>query len=143
MRQGEARTLLPKIPYLASEHQAQQKKRVFQNWCLEHDGAVSRLAFDGGRLTPTAELGVRHDQTGFGLDLSGGLNWSAPALGLAAHVSGHGLLTYEDAGFHDWEVAGSLSYSPTQGLSLPLAPTRAAQPPAAPPLCGHSPPSPA
>jgi len=35
-RQGEARELLTKIPYQASERQAQQKKRVFQNWCLEH-----------------------------------------------------------------------------------------------------------
>ena len=35
-RQGEARELLTKIPYQASARQAQQKKRVFQNWCLEH-----------------------------------------------------------------------------------------------------------
>ena len=35
-RQGEARELLTKIPYQASERQAQQNKRVFQNWCLEH-----------------------------------------------------------------------------------------------------------
>lgn len=52
---------------------------------------------------------MRHDETGFGLDLSGSLPWSAPALGL---VSGHGLLTYEDAAFYDCEVAASLSYSP-------------------------------
>ena len=35
-RQGEARELLTKIPYQASARQAPQKKRVFQNWCLEH-----------------------------------------------------------------------------------------------------------
>ena len=35
-RQGEARTLLTKIPYQTSERQAQQKKRVFQSWCMEH-----------------------------------------------------------------------------------------------------------
>ena len=35
-RQGEARELLTKIPYQASELQARQQKRVFQNWCLEH-----------------------------------------------------------------------------------------------------------
>ena len=35
-RQGEARELLTKIPYQTSARQAQQKKRVFQNWCLEH-----------------------------------------------------------------------------------------------------------
>ena len=88
------------------------------------------LSLGGSRLTPTAELGVRHDgghaETGFGLDLSGGLSWSAPALGLAAQVSGHGLLAHEAAGFHDWGVAGSLSYDPNPaselGLSLSLSP---------------------
>lgn len=35
-RQGEARELLTKIPYQASERQARQKKRVFQNWCVGH-----------------------------------------------------------------------------------------------------------
>ena len=35
-RQGEARELLTKIPYQTSARQAQQQKRVFQNWCLEH-----------------------------------------------------------------------------------------------------------
>ena len=35
-RQGEARELLTKIPYQASERQARQKQRVFQNWCLDH-----------------------------------------------------------------------------------------------------------
>ena len=35
-RQGEARVLLTKIPYQTSERQAQQKKRVFQSWCMEH-----------------------------------------------------------------------------------------------------------
>ena len=34
-RQGEARELLTKIPHQTSARQAQQKKRVFQNWCLE------------------------------------------------------------------------------------------------------------
>ena len=88
------------------------------------------LSLGGSRLTPTAELGVRHDggdaETGFGLDLSGGLSWRAPALGLAAQVSGHGLLAHEAEGFHDWGVAGLLSYDPTPasdlGLSLSVSP---------------------
>ena len=28
--------MLTKIPYQTSERQAQQKKRVFQSWCMEH-----------------------------------------------------------------------------------------------------------
>ena len=35
-RHGEARELLTKIPYQASERQAQRMKRVFQNWCVGH-----------------------------------------------------------------------------------------------------------
>jgi hypothetical protein len=78
------------------------------------------LELGGGRLTPTAELGLRHDggdaETGFGLDLSGGLSWSAPALGLAAQVSGRGLLPHEDQRFRDWGVAGSAQLRPDPGL---------------------------
>ena len=93
------------------------------------EGSYTLALGSGGRLTPTAELAVRHDgghaETGFGLDLSGSLRWTAPALGLAAQVSGHGLLLHE-AGFADWGMAGSLSYDPDPasdlGLSLSLAP---------------------
>ena len=93
------------------------------------EGSYALALGAGGRLTPTVELAVRHDgghaETGFGLDLSGSLRWAAPALGLAAQVSGHGLLVHE-AGFPDWGVAGSLSYDPDPasdlGLSLALAP---------------------
>ena len=88
------------------------------------------LRLGGSRLTPAAELAVRHDggdaETGFGLDVSGGLTWSARSLGLVAEVTGHGLLAHEAQRFHDWGVAGSLSYDPTPasdlGLSLSVSP---------------------
>ena len=55
-----------------------------------------------GVLTPAVEVGMRHDggdaEQGLGLDLSGGLDWSVPALGLAARVSGRGLLVHEADG---------------------------------------------
>ena len=48
----------------------------------------------GGALVPRLEVGVRHDggdaETGFGLDLGGGLAWSDPASGIAAEVSARG-----------------------------------------------------
>ena len=115
------RTSLEATPGLAAAEADVSRLR------LGLEGSYALALGSGGRLTPTAELAVRHDgghaETGFGLDLSGSLRWTAPALGLAAQVSGHGLLVHE-AGFADWGVAGSLSYDPASdlGLSLSLAP---------------------
>ena len=117
------RTSLEATPGLAAAEADVSRLR------LGLEGSYALALGSGGRLTPTAELAVRHDgghaETGFGLDLSGSLRWTAPALGLAAQVSGHGLLVHE-AGFPDWGVAGSLSYDPDPasdlGLSLSLAP---------------------
>ena len=117
------RTSLEATPGLAAAEADVSRLR------LGLEGSYALALGSGGRLTPTAELAVRHDgghaETGFGLDLSGSLRWTAPALGLAAQVSGHGLLVHE-AGFADWGVAGSLSYDPDPasdlGLSLSLAP---------------------
>ena len=97
---------------------------------LALEGSVG-LSLGGGLVTPAAELAVCHDsgdaETGFGLGLSGSPGWSAPALGLAAHVRSHGLLAHEAEQFQDWGVAGSFSYDPTPssdlGLSLSLAPS--------------------
>ena len=97
---------------------------------LALEGSVA-LSLGGGLVTPAAELAVCHDsgdaETGFGLGLSGSPGWSAPALGLAAHVRSHGLLAHEAEQFQDWGVAGSFSYDPTPssdlGLSLSLAPS--------------------
>jgi len=70
----------------------------------------------GGTLAPTFEIGVRHDgghaETGYGMDLGGGLAWSDPALGLAARVSARGLLTPELDGFRDLGFSGSLAWDP-------------------------------
>ena len=117
------RTSLEATPGLAAAEADVSRLR------LGLEGSYALALGSGGRLTPTAELAVRHDgghaETGFGLDLSGSLRWSAPALGLAAQVSGHGLLLHE-AGFPDWGVAGSFSYDPDPasdlGPSLSLAP---------------------
>ena len=117
------RTSLEATPGLAAAEADVSRLR------LGLEGSYALALGSGGRLTPTAELAVRHDgghaETGFGLDLSGSLRWTAPALGLAAQVSAHGLLVHE-AGFADWGVAGSLSYDPDPasdlGLSLSLAP---------------------
>ena len=56
-------------------------------------------------LTPSAEIGVRHDggdaETGFGADIGAGVAWSDPKRGLRAELRGRGLLTHESKGFRE------------------------------------------
>ena len=87
------------------------------------------LAFDSGAtLTPTVELGVRHDggdaETGFGVDIGGGLVFADPGSGLSVEVSARALLTHEASDFRDWGVSGALRFDPDpsseRGLSLSL-----------------------
>ena len=68
---------------------------------------------------PRLEVGVRHDggdaETGFGLDIGGGLSWSHPASGLSAELSGRGLLTHESRGFRDRGLSASFGWDPGRG----------------------------
>ena len=78
------------------------------------------ILFDGGfTLTPSLEIGVRHDggdaETGFGLDLGGGLALSDPKRGLQAELRGRGLLTHESKGFRDLGFSGSLAWEGNPG----------------------------
>ena len=73
----------------------------------------------GTILTPSLEVGVRHDggdaETGFGLDLGGGLALSAPGLGLQAELRGRGLLSHESKGFRERGFSGSLAWQQKPG----------------------------
>ena len=92
------------------------------------EGTWRGLTFGTGTLAPRLELGVRHDagdaETGFGLDVGGGLAWSDPASGIQAEASGRGLLTHESAGFRQRGFAGRLGWDPrpesSRGPSLTL-----------------------
>ena len=70
-------------------------------------------------LTPSLEVGVRHDggdaETGFGLDLGGGLTLSDPKRGLQAELRGRGLLTHESKGFRERGLSGSLAWQQKPG----------------------------
>ena len=83
------------------------------------EGTWLGIEAGGGTLSPRLEVGVRHDggdaETGFGLDLGGGLAWSHPAAGLSAELSGRGLLTHESRGFRDRGLSGSFAWDPGQG----------------------------
>ena len=75
-----------------------------------------RLA-EGATLAPSAEIGVRLDggdaETGFGVDIGGGLAWSDTARGITAEFRGRGLLTHEADGLRERGLSGSLSWDPT------------------------------
>ena len=85
---------------------------------------------EGRRLTPTMEVGLRHDwgdaETGFGLELGGRVHYADPALGLTIEAAVRGLLAHEDDDYQEWGASGSLRLAPGaggQGLALTLAPT--------------------
>ena len=84
---------------------------------------------EGRRLTPTMEVGLRHDwgdaETGFGLELGGRVRYADPALGLTIDAAVRGLLAHEDSDYKEWGASGTVRVAPGamgQGLSLTLAP---------------------
>ena len=85
---------------------------------------------DGQRLTPTMEVGLRHDwgdaETGFGLELGSRVQYADPALGLTIEAAVRGLLAHEDRDYEEWGASGTVRLDPGasgRGLSLTLAPT--------------------
>ena len=95
------------------------------------EGTWRGLKLGSGELTPSLEAGVRHDggdaETGFGVDLGGGLAWSDPASGIAAEIRGRGLLTHAAGGFREQGYSGALTWDPRpdsdRGLKLTLQQT--------------------
>ena len=88
-----------------------------------------RMALEGGgHLTPKLEIGARHDggdaETGFGVELGGGIAWSDPALGLSLDVSGRTLIAHGNDDLRDRGYAAALAYRPDpatkQGPSFSL-----------------------
>ena len=84
----------------------------------------------GATATPRLALGLRHDggdaETGYGVDIAGGIDLALPAEGLTASLSGRGVLTHEAAGLKDRGIAGTLAWNPGssgRGPSLSLSQT--------------------
>ena len=83
------------------------------------------------RLTPSVEIGLRRDggdaETGFGIDVGGGIAWASPRHGLQVELQGRGLLTHAADGFRERGVSGSLAWDPApataQGPALTLTQT--------------------
>ncbi len=70
----------------------------------------------GATLTPSVEIGMRHDggdaETGFGVELGGGIAWTLPKHGLRLEFGGRGLLSHETEGFRERGFSGALSWDP-------------------------------
>ena len=88
-----------------------------------------RMALEGGgHLTPKLEVGARHDggdaETGFGVELGGGIAWTDPKLGLSLDVSGRTLIAHGNDDLKDRGYAASLAFDPDpatqRGPSLSL-----------------------
>ena len=89
-----------------------------------------RMELAGGQtLTPTLEVGLRHDggdaETGAGIEAGGGVRYADPALGLTAQAKARTLIAHEDSDYREWGASGSVRIDPGasgRGLSLTLAP---------------------
>ena len=92
------------------------------------EGSWPRTLEGGGSLTPRLETGVRHDagdaETGFGMELGGGLAWSDPGAGLSFDLSARTLVAHEDGDMKDWGASAGLGFDPSpadgRGPSLGL-----------------------
>ena len=92
------------------------------------EGSYHVALEDGGSLVPKLELGARHDggdaETGFGVELGGGVKWTDPGLGLMLDLSGRTLLAHGDDDLKDRGFSAALAYDPApetgRGVSLSL-----------------------
>jgi hypothetical protein len=99
------------------------------------DGSRTFALADGGTLTPSATLGVRHDggdaETGTGVELGAGIGYADPSRGLDMALRVHGLAAHAADGYAEWGVSGSLRLVPDgtgRGLSMSLTPSHGADP---------------
>ena len=94
------------------------------------DGSRTFSFASGAALTPSVELGVRHDagdaETGTGLEVGAGLGYADPSRGLDMALRVHGLAVHAADGYDEWGVSGQLRLVPGgagRGLSMSLTPS--------------------
>ena len=102
----------------------------------EADASRLRLIVEGSRafevgegstLTPSVELGLRHDggdaETGTGLEAGAGIRYAGAGVTVEGAV--RALVAHEASGYEEWGASGSVRIDPGasgRGLSLTLAP---------------------
>ena len=89
--------------------------------------ASRSFELERGRLTPSFELGLRHDdgdpETGAGLEAGAGLRYVAGAF--TVEGAARTLVVHEASGYEEWGLAGSVRLAPGasgRGLSVRFAP---------------------
>ena len=95
------------------------------------DGSRTFALARGAALTPSVELGVRHDggdaETGTGVEFGAGLGYADPSRGLDMALKVHGLAVHAQDGYDEWGVSGQLRLVPGgnagRGLSASLTPS--------------------
>ena len=99
------------------------------------DGSRTFSFASGAALTPSLELGVRHDagdaETGTGLEVGAGLGYADPSRGLDMALRVHGLAVHAQDGYDEWGVSGQLRLVPGgagRGLSMSLTPSYGVDP---------------
>ena len=95
---------------------------------LALEGSHEQALASGSFLTPSLELGLRHDGgdgiTGTGIEIGGSLRYRDPVEGLTVEGSGRVLAGQSD--YREWGLGGSLRLDPGtegRGLSFSLFPT--------------------
>ena len=92
------------------------------------EGSYHVALEDGGSLVPKLEVGARHDggdaETGFGVELGGGVKWTDPGMGLSLDLSGRTLIAHGNDDLKDRGFSAALAYDPApetkRGASLSL-----------------------
>ena len=92
------------------------------------EGSYHVALEDGGSLVPKLEVGARHDggdaETGFGVELGGGVKWTDPGMGLMLDLSGRTLIAHGNDDLKDRGFSAALAYDPApatqRGASLSL-----------------------
>ena len=95
------------------------------------DGSRTFSFARGAALTPSVELGLRHDggdaETGTGVEFGAGLGYADPSRGLDMALRVHGLAVHAEDGYDEWGVSGQLRLVPGgnagRGLSASLTPS--------------------
>ena len=113
-----------------------QSERTADMVATQGDVTRLRVILEGGRafdmgggatLTPSAEVGLRHDagdaETGTGLEMGAGLSYAAGPLTVEGQV--RMLVAHEESGYEEWGASGAIRITPSasgRGLTLSLAP---------------------
>ena len=99
------------------------------------DGSRTFALSGGAALTPSMELGLRHDggdaETGTGVEFGTGLGYADPSRGLDMALKVHGLAVHDEDGYDEWGVSGQLRLVPGhagRGLSASFTPSYGVDP---------------